>query len=474
MPRDKFKYLPIDRTAFLADNKVTLMSLEEVGAYFLLLLHAWDADPPCSIPNDDKLIARILNRPQEEWLRIKENVLAPWHINDPETRLYQQRLLREYHRLNFERGYQASVRERQRAGGLKGATIRFGDTSAAAYGRAEGDLYRNLSWPETISGIQPFCPGCGLNKMLLPALIEPRNGESVENIQPLCAACIDSKKFKGEDLRKKLLPMKDSLRLLYDSASGEFEGDPLGDLQTPQISLSYSRDKLDLQNTTYDNTLSRDSTSLKEASNDTTDSISSKKDAHVHVRDDSNEFKLTPPDDDLAVRRGSMLRSNPQRKLITSWAAELFEFWKLELNHPQSLFGKDRRAKVEARLMEGYTREQIKEAIKGMKIDRQANPERQAYDDIELICRHSSNLERFINIYRLSTTSELPAVRHSRGSYNELIQRKQAEIDALPNAGTAGGDEESPGTKAVLGSSGRNPPPPKPAGIALQLEPGDE
>ncbi|MCA1600376.1 MAG: hypothetical protein LC776_01590 [Acidobacteria bacterium] len=74
----------------------------------------------------------------------------------------------------------------------------------------------------------------------------------------------------------------------------------------------------------------------------------------------------------------------------------------LEMLHPNSIFGGDRRAKVEARLREGYTLEQIKTAVLGCKMsphNQGDNDTGTTYDDIELICRNSSSVERFINIH---------------------------------------------------------------------------
>ncbi len=74
---------------------------------------------------------------------------------------------------------------------------------------------------------------------------------------------------------------------------------------------------------------------------------------------------------------------------------ELFDYWRERCNHPNSRFTADRRTKLQARLRDGYTPEQIREAIDGAA----ANPfikDGRRFDDLELICRSGSKLEGFI------------------------------------------------------------------------------
>jgi uncharacterized protein YdaU (DUF1376 family) len=50
-----FPFYPND---FLASSKVALLTTEEIGAYLLLLCHAWQ-DPQCSLPNDDEALSKL-------------------------------------------------------------------------------------------------------------------------------------------------------------------------------------------------------------------------------------------------------------------------------------------------------------------------------------------------------------------------------------------------------------------------------
>lgn len=82
-------------------------------------------------------------------------------------------------------------------------------------------------------------------------------------------------------------------------------------------------------------------------------------------------------------------------------ATQIFEYWKEVMGKgSNATFSKKRRAKVNARLKDGYSDEFIRRAIYGCSITPHNNgtdPKGtgQRYDDLELICRSPENLERF-------------------------------------------------------------------------------
>ncbi len=83
---------------------------------------------------------------------------------------------------------------------------------------------------------------------------------------------------------------------------------------------------------------------------------------------------------------------------LDSRVNEIFEYWKIELEHPNSRIDKKRSNAILERLKEGYTVERIKEAIRGIKLcphNMGQNERGQVYDDIELICRSGANVDRF-------------------------------------------------------------------------------
>lgn len=74
----------------------------------------------------------------------------------------------------------------------------------------------------------------------------------------------------------------------------------------------------------------------------------------------------------------------------------LFDFWRVRCGHEQAKATTERIGKIRARRNEGYTDEQIREAIEGAARGAFVNAAGKRFDDIELICRNGSKLESFI------------------------------------------------------------------------------
>lgn len=87
-------YFPFYPKDFAADGKVEAMTTLEVGAYMLLLCKAWHETPPCSVPDDDFVLARWARLTEAEWSQARTRVRACWQLRD--GRLYQPRLEAEY------------------------------------------------------------------------------------------------------------------------------------------------------------------------------------------------------------------------------------------------------------------------------------------------------------------------------------------------------------------------------------------
>ena len=78
---------------------------------------------------------------------------------------------------------------------------------------------------------------------------------------------------------------------------------------------------------------------------------------------------------------------------------KVFEHWQAMMNHPKSKLDKKRRNRVEAALKMGYSAEELKQAIDGCSktpFNQGQNDRGQRYDDIELILRDASHIDRFI------------------------------------------------------------------------------
>jgi hypothetical protein len=74
----------------------------------------------------------------------------------------------------------------------------------------------------------------------------------------------------------------------------------------------------------------------------------------------------------------------------------LFDYWRTKCGHPKALLTLDRKTKVIARLREGYSEADIRQAIDGAAKHAFVDDRGVRYDDLELICRSGSKLEGFI------------------------------------------------------------------------------
>lgn len=76
---------------------------------------------------------------------------------------------------------------------------------------------------------------------------------------------------------------------------------------------------------------------------------------------------------------------------------EIFEFWKITLGKSnQTVLDNKRKAKIQARLKEGYSVDQIKQGIIGC--SKSSYHIENKHTDIELICRDAKHLDRFIEM----------------------------------------------------------------------------
>lgn len=88
-----------------------------------------------------------------------------------------------------------------------------------------------------------------------------------------------------------------------------------------------------------------------------------------------------------------------KKESIAEQARRVFGFWQDHLEHPRSVFDEKRTNAVTGRLKAGYSPDDLMAAIRGCKntpYNMGKNPEGKKYDDIELICRDASHVERFM------------------------------------------------------------------------------
>lgn len=95
------------------------------------------------------------------------------------------------------------------------------------------------------------------------------------------------------------------------------------------------------------------------------------------------------------------LIKNPNKETNKENIYVVFEFWKTTFNSPKTVLTEKRKKKIEARLDQGYSVEDIKKAILNCsKSDYHMgkNDRGTVYNDIELICREPEKLDRFISM----------------------------------------------------------------------------
>lgn len=115
-------------------------------------------------------------------------------------------------------------------------------------------------------------------------------------------------------------------------------------------------------------------------------------------------------------------------------ARRVFEYWVRRCGHDRARFTPERARKVLARLRDGYSERDIKRAIDGCASSPWHNgssekSDGQRYDDLELICRTGSKLERFIAMAGESLPDESIAKRDEASDQRaELIARAKTAL----------------------------------------------
>lgn len=114
---------------------------------------------------------------------------------------------------------------------------------------------------------------------------------------------------------------------------------------------------------------------------------------------------------------------------------ECFAYWQEKCNHQTAKPSKDRLSKIEARLRDGYTVADIRQAIDGAARGAFVNDKGKRFDDIELICRAGSKLEDFMG--RMNVTPLRNGDLGGRttdpqveAAYATLVKRRRAELEA--------------------------------------------
>jgi len=98
-----------------------------------------------------------------------------------------------------------------------------------------------------------------------------------------------------------------------------------------------------------------------------------------------------------------MEKKRQELEILKKQEQEIFDYWREKLDHPQSVLESKRSKAIRGRLKEGYSVDRIKQAIDGIKLSPHnmgVNDRNTVFDDIELICRSGSNVDRFANMLK--------------------------------------------------------------------------
>lgn len=134
-------YFPLYVKDWLTGQSTVLMQPEEKGAFMDLLCHAWLADPPCTLPDDDRALAKLSGL-GGRWKRFGPVIRAQFELVDGRLRNGKQW---EVH-LDM-----LAHREKRATAGRKGNEARWGSQSDS---QSDRNAIANSS-PSTATALAP-------------------------------------------------------------------------------------------------------------------------------------------------------------------------------------------------------------------------------------------------------------------------------------------------------------------------------
>lgn len=115
-------------------------------------------------------------------------------------------------------------------------------------------------------------------------------------------------------------------------------------------------------------------------------------------------------------------KKNEKKKKGTSDIEQVFSLWQVVHKHPHAKLDKKRQARIKARLGEGYTVDELCNAIRGAKHDTWLmgkNPDGKIYDGLQTILREAETVDRYLSVYQ-----EHGGTKKSNGSAMSFIDDK--------------------------------------------------
>src|SRR5262245_30405038 len=121
----------------------------------------------------------------------------------------------------------------------------------------------------------------------------------------------------------------------------------------------------------------------------------------------------------------------------------VFEYWKARTGHADAKLTREREMKIRARLAEGYTIQQLKQAEEGCRgspFHQGDNERAHRYDDITLICRSGSKVEQFIEMTREHGNERKQSSR--RSNVKKIIEGLELVRARAAQSGDPGDDNQ--------------------------------
>lgn len=152
--------------------------------------------------------------------------------------------------------------------------------------------------------------------------------------------------------------------------------------------------------------------------------------------DASNDAQLSPYSNTYS-ETNSHSETDSKDSPPSADVSAVFSYWQTRLNHPTAKLTAERKRKVQARLREGYSVEQIKQAIDGCAsspFHLGQNDNGQVYDDLELICRNGSKIEQFIQYAAAPPVKHLSKSAQIQKNNLALVEKYRSEAEAEQEA----------------------------------------
>lgn len=175
---------------------------------------------------------------------------------------------------------------------------------------------------------------------------------------------------------------------------------------------------------------------------------------HPHVPVGTGQDRTEQNTSSLRSEEPQPPMSNAARSTTTtidrSVVAELFDHWRTVCQHPQAKPTAERLRAIRARLADGYTPGQIRQAIDGAARAPFVDQRGKRHDDLTLICRNGSKLEDFMDRANRPAPAATgpPSGRRDSTGYLDQLKRLHADATANPaeQSGTAAPPADTPPT----------------------------